>query len=140
MSRQGAPEVPEGRARVLAAAGLLVGAWAALPPYTGPALNTVARVEFADHVVPSIVVVAISTLALVVGRRARSEPLLFSAGLGVVLAGFWMTVTHVPLVVQATRGEAPWGATLYHSAPGLALLVVGTVWALAYASQGTTRA
>jgi hypothetical protein len=140
MSGQGAPgAAPDGRARVLAVAGLLVGAWAVLPPYTGPALNTVARVEFADHVVPSIVVVAISTLVLV-GRRARGEPLLFAAGLGVVLAGFWMTVTHLPLVVQATRGEAPWGATVHHSLPGLAVLVVGTVWALAYASQATTRA
>ena len=32
-----------------AAVGLLVGAWAVLPAYTGPALNTTDRVEFVDH-------------------------------------------------------------------------------------------
>ncbi len=121
-----------------AGAGVLVGAWAFLPPYTGPALNTAARVEFADHVVPGIVVVAISILALFAGSRGDAEPLLFGAGLGVVLAGFWMTATHFPLVVQATRGEAPWGATVYHSLPGLAVLLLGVAWAVAYRSEPTS--
>ena len=138
MSRQDAPtDTPPATPRVLAGAGLLVGIWAFLPPYTGPALNTAARVEFADHVVPAIVVVAISALALVVGRRRGTDWLLFAAGLGVVLAGFWMTATHLPLVVQAMRGEAPWGATVYHSLPGLAVLGLGVAWALTYRSEPT---
>ncbi len=139
MSGQGSrTDTPTAVCRLLAGAGLLVAAWALLPPYTGPALNTAARAEFADHVVPGIAVVVISTLALFAGSRGDADPLMFAAGLGVVLAGFWMTATHFPLVVQATRGEAPWGATLYHSLPGLAVLVLGVAWAVTYRSEPTS--
>ncbi len=123
---------------MLAGAGVLVGAWALLPPYTGPALNTAARVEFADHVVPGVLVLAISIVSLLMARRDNADRLLFGAGLGVVLAGFWMVATHLPLVLQATRQEAPWGATLYHSAPGVAVLVFGVVWALTYNRSEST--
>lgn len=122
---------------MLAGAGLLIGAWALLPPYTGPALNTAARVEFADHVVPGILVAGISVLSLLLGRRGNAERTLFAGGLGVVLAGVWMVATHVPLVLQATRHQAPWDATLYHTAPGLAVLGLGAVWALTYRSEST---
>lgn len=124
---------------MLAGAGFLAGAWALLPPYTGPALNTAARVEFADHVVPGVAVVAISALALVVARRPGADRFLFGAGLGVILAGFWMTATHLPLLLQATRAQAPWGATVYHSLPGLAVLVLGVVWAVVYRSDEATE-
>jgi chromate transport protein ChrA len=117
---------------MLAGAGLLAGAWALLPPYTGPALNTAARVEFADHVVPGVVVVAVSALALAVARRTGVDRFMFAAGLGIVLAGFWMVATHLPLVLQATTGQAPWAATVYHSLPGVAVLVLGVVWAAIY--------
>jgi hypothetical protein len=117
---------------MLAGAGLLAGAWALLPPYTGPALNTAAQVEFADHVVPGVVVVVISAIALAVARRADADRFMFAAGLGIVLAGFWMTATHLPLVLQATREQAPWGATVYHSLPGVAVLMLGVVWAAFY--------
>ncbi len=137
MSRRGAPPgAPATAVPMLAGAGFLVGAWALLPPYTGPALNTSARVEFADHVVPGVVVVAISTVALVLARRPGAHRFLFAAGLAVVLAGFWMTATHLPLVLQATRAQAPWGATVYHSLPGLAVLVLGVTWAAIYRSDG----
>ncbi|HEV2070439.1 MAG TPA: hypothetical protein VGR26_11640 [Acidimicrobiales bacterium] len=43
--------------------------------------------------------------------------LLFAAGLGVVLAEFWMAATHLPLAVQATRGDAPWGARCTTACP-----------------------
>lgn len=117
---------------MLVGAGLLVGAWALLPPYSGPPLNTSDRVEFADHVVPGVIVIAVSALALLLARRANASTWLFPAGLVIVLAGFWMTATHLPLVLQATRAEAPWGATVYHSLPGLAVLVLGAVWAATY--------
>ncbi len=119
---------------LLAGAALLVGAWALLPPYTGPALNTADRVEFADHVVPGVAVIALSVAALLFARRHGNDNLLFAAGLGIVLAGFWMTATHVPLVLQAARGDAPWGATVYHSLPGLAVLALGVAWAATYRS------
>lgn len=116
---------------MLAGLGFLVGCWALLPPYTGPALNTSDRVEFIDHVVPSIVIIAISALAFLFARRGATA-VLFPAGLGIFLAGFWMTATHAPLVLQATRQEAPWGATIYHSLPGLAVLALGAAWAFTF--------
>jgi hypothetical protein len=75
-----------------------------------------------------VVVILVSVLAVVLARRYDVAAVLFPAGLGIVLAGFWMMATHVPLVLQATRGEAPWDATIYHSLPGLAVLVLGVVW------------
>lgn len=120
---------------MLVGAGFLVGAWALLPPYSGPALNTADRVEFADHVVPGVVVIAVSAVALLLARRPNPANLLFPAGLVIVLAGFWMTATHLPLVLQATRAQAPWGATIYHSLPCLAVLVLGVVWAVTYRTE-----
>lgn len=117
---------------MLAGLGFLVGCWALLPPYTGPALNTESRVEFVDHVVPGAVILAISALALLLAWRRGGSSILFPAGLGIFLAGFWMTATHAPLVLQATRQEAPWGATVYHSLPGLAVLALGAVWAYTF--------
>lgn len=117
-----------GDVRNLAVAGLVVGAWAVVPPYVGPALATASRVEFADHVVPAIVIVAIAGFALWSSSRRCDPTLMFLGGLSILLAGFWMTATHVPLVLQARRGGAPWGATVYHSLPGLAVLVVGGLW------------
>lgn len=117
---------------MLAGLGLLVGCWALLPPYTGPALNTESRVEFVDHVVPGIVILAISALAFLFAWRRGGSSILLPAGLGIFLAGFWMTATHAPLVLQATRQEAPWGATVYHSLPGLAVLALGAVWAFTF--------
>lgn len=119
---------------MFAGAGVLVGAWALLPPYTGPELNTLDRVEFADHVVPGVAVILISLAAMALARRGTGSTR-FAAGLGVVLAGFWMTATHAPLVIQAVREQAPWGATIYHTLPGLAVLALGIVWASTYRSE-----
>ena len=113
--------------------GLLLAAWAALPPYIGPALDTARRVEMADHAVPAVVVAAASLAAAVGGRRAgRASSLLLASGLVVALAGLWMTLTHVPLVAQAFRGQAPWGATVYHGAPGVAVLAFAGLWTKTY--------
>lgn len=114
--------------RSLALAGLAVGVWALVPPYVGPSLATAARVEFADHVVPAAAILSIAGATLWASARGVTPTLLFVAGLGVVLAGLWMTATHVPLVLQAMRGQAPWGATAYHSVPGLAVLALGGLW------------
>lgn len=110
-------------------AGVAVAAWSSLPPYAGPALVLDPTVEVVDHVLPAVVVLAVSVVALALRRRATAAPM-FAAGLLVVLAGFWMTVTHVPLVAQATRGEVSWAAATWHSVPGLAVLALGAVWAV----------
>lgn len=117
---------------MLAGIGLLIGGWAMLPAYSGPVLNTADRVEFVDHVVPGIAVLVVTLAGLVVGRRRETGAVAFLAGLGIVLAGVWMTATHAPLVLQATRQEAPWGATIYHSLPPLAVLGLGIVWAYTF--------
>ena len=120
---------------MLAGLGVLVGTWALLPRYGGPRLELGPRgdqLEFIDHVVPGAVVIGVSLLALLIGRRARTLGPLFGVGLVIVVAGLWMDATHLPLVLQATRNEAPWGATLYHSLPGLAVLLLGVGWCLLF--------
>lgn len=119
---------------MLAGLGVLVGTWALLPRYGGPRLELGPRgdqLEFVDHVVPGAVVIVASLLALVLARRVVLGPL-FAVGLAIVVAGLWMDATHLPLVLQATRDEAPWGATLHHSLPGLAVLLLGIGWCLVF--------
>ena len=120
---------------MLPGAGFLVGAWAIIPPYIGPKLNVTQRVEIADHVVPGVLVLALSVDALVAGSKPRASTFMFLAGLGVVLAGLWMTATHVPLVPQMLRDEAEVGAVVYHSSPGLAVLALGAAWAFAFRAE-----
>ncbi len=123
--------------RFLPVAGLVMAAWALLPPYSGPALNTEMRVEVADHVIPALVMTTVSVAVIVLGRQ-RKEPLptlSLVAGALVLLAGLWMVSTHVPLVAQATRGEVTWSATVYHAAPSLAVLALGLVWVVAHWSD-----
>ena len=113
--------------------GLVLAAWALLPPYSGPDLATEMRVEIADHVVPGIVMVVLSLMALVRRRRSgageASSSFMLLAGLGILLAGFWMVATHVPLVAQARRGEVTDGVAAYHTAPGIAVALFGLAWA-----------
>lgn len=107
--------------------------WALLPPYSGPELATEMRVEIADHVVPSILMIVLSVAALARSRGAAAGStggsFMLIAGLGILLAGFWMVATHVPLVAQARRGEVTNGVAAYHTAPGVAVMLLGLVWA-----------
>ncbi len=114
-----------------------MAAWALLPPYTGPELNTEMRVEVADHVIPALVVVAVSVAVMLLPRREVLPVLPLVAGFVVLLAGLWMVSTHIPLVAQATRGEVPWSATVYHAAPSAAAFVLGLVWAVAHWSDAS---
>ena len=143
-----APEAARVRRRLaavpmLAGLGVLVGTWALLPRYGGPRLELGPRgdqLEFVDHVVPGTVVILVSLLALLIGRRATALGPLFGVGLVIVVAGLWMDATHLPLVLQATRDEAPWAATLHHSLPGLAVLLLGVGWCLLFrANPGAPR-
>ena len=109
-----------------------MGLWALLPPYTGPALNTETRVEVADHVLPALVMLGASAAAFLVSRRsaprASAANVTLVSGFLVLLAGIWMTATHLPLVGQATRDEVTAAAAAYHTAPGVAVVVLGLVW------------
>jgi hypothetical protein len=115
--------------RLVPAVGLVVGACAIVPVLVGPKLNVTHDVEIADHLVPGVIVLAVSAAVLVLTRSgAVSGFAMLAAGLVVTLAGLWMAATHLPLVAQAARHDAPWGATIYHSASATLVLGFGLVW------------
>ncbi len=108
----------------------VIGAWTAIVPYLGKAIglvvNVPARVEFVDHVVPGVLIVA---AALCLHRLARRRPLageryaLLAAGV-CFLAGFWVLATHVPLLQDATEEAVSWEAAIWHSISALAILAL----------------
>lgn len=122
----------------------MVAGWALLPPYSGPELGTEMRVEIADHVVPSVLMIMLSVVALVrrhaSGAAADKGSFMLLAGLGILLAGFWMVATHVPLVAQARRGEVTGGVAAYHTAPGVAVMLLGLVWAALHWNDSASEA
>ncbi len=117
--------------------GVAFALWSLLPPYSGPALNTETRVEVADHVVPAVLllVVSVAGLALTAQPLPRQATLLLAGGFLILLAGIWMTATHIPLVAQASRQEVTWEAALYHTAPGVAVVVFGVLWVVRHWSE-----
>jgi hypothetical protein len=134
-------ETPAGPARdvrrYLPWAGLVLALWATLPKYSGPALTVKGGdfTEFIDHVVPGIVV-AIASLAALLAWRRKGEKghglVPFAAAAVTLLSGFWMVATHFPLVLQATRGEAPWAGTVYHSTASIAVFGFGLLWTVSH--------
>lgn len=120
------------RPPVLPLIGLAVGLWAMVPPYVGPKLaNLQSRVEIADHIVPGVVLLAVSAVCVIRARRGPvtdSFPLV--AGFTVALAGLWMTATHLPLLKQAQHHEAGvrMGTAIWHTTPGVVVLVLGLAW------------
>jgi hypothetical protein len=117
------------RCTVLAA----IGAWTAVVPYLGRALGLTvdvpARVEFVDHVVPGIVVLAASLYLSAIARRgplARERFALLGAG-ACLLAGFWVLATHVPLLGDAASSAVSWEAAIWHSIAALPIVILA-VW------------
>jgi predicted membrane channel-forming protein YqfA (hemolysin III family) len=128
MSVAAAPR--EGQRATLLAA---IGAWTIVAPYIGTALgydvNVRPIIEFVDHVVPGVIVVAaalvLRRLALR-GRLAGQAFALLASGVA-FLAGFWVFATHLPLVQDAANSRLPWDAALWHSIA--ALPIVGlAIW------------
>lgn len=132
--RRTRPENREQKARLLARLLLFFGVWGTLAPYVGPDVLVRQIVEVVDHVVPGVVVLGVALLSL---HRRRIE--LIPAGLA-VLAGLWMTTTHVPLVGQAARGETSWDGALWMFVPSACVFVIA-VWAVAVAwiDEGSGR-
>jgi hypothetical protein len=115
--------------------GLVMGAWAIIPPYLGAfgELDVESRVEFADHVVPGIVVLAVAALSFLTLRsREPSQMLLFVGGGLITLAGFWMVATHFPLIQQGQDGVSPWGTIAWHSVPGVVVTLFGLLWTIRF--------
>lgn len=115
---------------------LVVGGLAILPPYVGPKLLTLQKNEVADHVLPGIVIIALCVAVLFSRGAERGGLAMLVIGLIVVLAGIWMVSTHVALVAQMLRNEAPKAATVWHTTMGVLVLAVGLVWVAAYWSEG----
>ncbi len=130
--RPGPPPIKpsgDGTPWLLPVFGLVVGACATLPVLVGPQLDVAYDVEIADHLIPGLVILAVSAVVLLVARSVSvSGSYLLAAGLVVDLAALWMVATHLPLVAQAVRGDAPWGATIYHSASAVLMLGLGIGW------------
>lgn len=113
-----------------AAALAAIGAWTALVPYLGEALGLEvpvrAALEFVDHVVPGAVVLA---AGLYLHRAARRGALsgerfaLPAAGV-CFLAGFWVLVTHLPLIGDAADARVQWAAAIWHSVAALPIVAV----------------
>jgi hypothetical protein len=123
-------------AALLPIVGLGVAVWASLPKYSGPKLNVEASKEVADHIIPAIVVLLASLAGIMAGRRADGPGgTRFIAGMVVLLAGLWMLATHLPLVAEAMRDQAPWPATIYHTAAALAVFGLGLLWSVATWSE-----
>lgn len=134
MTSGGAPG-SEQQPGLLAGAGLLIGLYAMAPGFYLAGLHVHKDAEVVDHVIPGLVILALVLVGIVWGSRSATTMLL--AGLGVLLAGFWMTVTHVGLVAQAFRHQAPAGAATYHCSTALLALVLGLAWVWRYRGAGT---
>ena len=116
-------------AKIMPVVGVGIAVWASLPKYSGPALNTSADAEFASHILPAVVVLLAAIVGILAGRRPQGPGALrLIAGMTVLLAGMFMLATHLPLVAQATRDEAPWPGTIYHSSSALAVFGLGLLW------------
>jgi len=119
------------RALLLAALTGLLGAASIFVPYVdallGLEVRVAMRVEVADHVIPGLVVAAgaLASVLLLRGRAGipRSVPLLVATA-ACFLGGLWMTSTHVPLLVEAGEGIAPWGGAILHSVLGPPIVVM----------------
>jgi hypothetical protein len=132
-ARSGPGSPPPDVRRWLPWIGIAVALWATLPKYSGPTLVTEPSKEVVDHIIPGILVAAACLACLVLRRRPEGPGLVpFFAGTVVLLAGFWMVATHVPLLAQATRGDAPWPATIYHSSSAFAVFGFGLLWAVTH--------
>ena len=120
----------------LLAAGVAAGVLGMLPFFVTPELDTARSAEIADHVVPGLFVLVAVGAVLVGHRRGRLGGMTFlAAAVAILLAGIWMVSTHVPLLNQARRGEAPWAGSLYHSAAAFLVLGVGVAWTSSAWSQ-----
>ncbi len=108
--------------RALAAIVVFFAVWATVAPYAGPSLglvvNTEELTEIVDHLIPG----AVATTCALRFLMATGPPLM--CALGATLAGFWMSGTHLPLVLQAIRGDVAFASALWHALPCFALFLL----------------
>ncbi|MDQ6615233.1 MAG: hypothetical protein M3083_10910 [Actinomycetota bacterium] len=117
-------------------AGLVIGLYAMVPAFFTGGIHLRRGVEVVDHFIPGMLVLALVVAAIAWG--ARSESLMLGAGVGVVLAGFWMVATHVGLARQALNNEAGKAGALYHCSTAAAVAALGVAWVWRYRAAGAT--
>lgn len=125
-----------GMTEVLGALALWAIAIPLISPALGLAPETTRRLEIADHVVPGVLALlaaAIGLSLLLRNGNARQDLLILVPVAG-FLAGFWMSATHFPLVLQAFRHDRPWSLALFHSSAGPPIIAV-SVWLYAVLSR-----
>ena len=111
-------------------AGLVIGLYAMAPGFYLGGLNVKRGAEIVDHVVPGLVVLAMVFVAIRWG--AKSVNTMAVTGMVVLLAGIWMTITHIGLFRQGLDHLAPWGPVIYHCSTALAVLVLAVAWLWRY--------
>jgi hypothetical protein len=94
--------------------------------------------EVVDHVFPGVLVLLLVVAAIV--RRAQPDSFMLAAGVGVLLAGFWMVATHLGLVSQAFNGQVSKAAALYHCSTAAAVAALGVAWVWKYRAAGEAPA
>lgn len=105
-----------------------------LVPCVGRALDLSAgaplATEIVDHVAPGAVALAAATLALRRAARSKAPPRApRSSALVIGLGAFWITATHLPLSLEAAGGRVRVETALFHSAAGVAMLLMAAmVW------------
>lgn len=114
-------------------------------PWVGGALDLSAgapmATEVVDHVVPGAVLLGACALAVWDGFRSVAAPLRARRRLIAALlagaAGFWMTATHVPLVLDLFGGGARIEVVAFHVVAGpLAMVVSALVLRSAFSPTG----
>jgi hypothetical protein len=101
-----------------------LGVWAILPPYLTP-VDVASSVEFVDHVIPGGLVIIFGTVGLLEARAgAGDRALAFTADGICLLAGLWITLTHITLLLDAGDPGKPWGSAvaMISAGPAIALL------------------
>lgn len=108
--------------------------WAATVPYLADAvglrLEVDAALEVADHVIPGLLVLAVAAY-LILGRPPVGGAGWLAGAAAAVLAGLWITTTHVPLVPEMLDGTSPALAGLLHLSAGPPILVAALLILLA---------
>lgn len=115
------------RHRRLLVLGLVASIWVSLPPFLGPSVAVDRFTEIVDHPLPAIVVFVV--VAMAAARREVVDEAWFANGIVILLAGMFVTGTHIPLVGVAMDGGVSWIAAVHHSLPGVVVLATGATWA-----------
>lgn len=121
------------RASLLALAIGGLGAFSVAVPYLGNGLglevDVAPSLEIIDHVIPGAIAAVCAAFAYLQLRgRSAASSLAYLIAVGVsLLAGLWITTTHLPLLAAASRGSVQWGPALWHSLPGLPMPILSAL-------------